>query len=586
MADFTGTAGDDSYTGTVGIDDLDMSQGGRDEVFGLESNDFIRFGDKFTGRDTIDGGDGSDTIFLEGDYSAGLTLRNSTLTSVEAIWFGIGFSYAITIRDANTSGAFTFLGSNLGVGQDIVIDASADTDTAITIIDGGGDDTFIGGAGNDGFIFNFVSVDAAYGGVGVDTFQVNGDFFDPADAFDGGDGTDFLSLAGDYSAGLVIDRTMINHVEVIVLGDAFDYDLAFEDRANDGNIFVNASGIGAGFSANIDARDEQTNTFSFSDSAGNDTFTGGEGADTINMTAGGRDTAKGRGGDDTVSFGGAFVANDEVDGGDGSDTLLLTGDYSAGVVFQAGTMVGVEEISLTGGNSYALTLLDENVAAGATLTLQAFGLNVGDAIVFDADLDTDSHFIVQCGLGDDTVLTGLGDDTVTAGSGDDVVTALDGNDTLTGAAGNDELSGGRGADTLNGGTGADRLNGGRGADTFTYVAVAESTGGSFSYDTLGTFNANLDKFDLLAAVAGVNAHITTGALSDVTFNNDLSFAADAAHLSLNHAVLFTPDTGDHAGKTFLIVDRNGAAGYQPTLDFVIEIESGTALASLSTANFI
>jgi hypothetical protein len=582
--DFIGTVNDDSITGTSDADDFDMSQGGRDEVFGLEGNDFVRFGDKFTRRDAVDGGDGSDTLYLEGDYSAGLELRNSSLTSVEAIWFGIGFSYDITIKDASFSGSFTFLGSNLVAGQDIFIDASADTDTSIVIVDGGGDDTLIGGAGGDLFNMQFASTDTLEGNGGVDTFQFFDDFFDVTDSVDGGSGTDFLSLTGDYSSGLTIDRDMMKRVEVLVLGDAFNFAITIEDGVNSGNLSVNATGVAAGFSVEVDARDEQTGTFVFIDTSGNDTFDGGQAGDTISIYQGGQDTARGRGGDDTFVLLDAFTKNDQVDGGDGIDTLSLTGDYSAGIVFEARTMENVEEMTLTGLNSYTLTLLDENVAAGTVLAVQAISMGAANALVFDGSLETDGAFDFLCGSGNDIVTTGLGDDVVSGGSGDDDVSTGDGADTLTGGAGSDVLSGGHGADVLNGGASADQLNGGLGADTFVYVAVAESAG--TAHDTLGTFNANFDTFDLIAAVAGVNARIATGALNSGNFNNDLSMAADAAHLSVNHAVLFTPDSGDLAGTIFLIIDRNNAAGYQTSLDFVIEIESGTALASLSTANFI
>ena len=57
------------------------------------------------------------------------------------------------------------------------------------------------------------------------------------------------------------------------------------------------------------------------------------------------------------------------------------------------------------------------------------------------------------------------------------------------------------------------------------------------------------------------------------FNSDLSHAADAAHLGKHHAVLFTPDSGDLSGTTFLVIDTNGVAGYQAGADLVIQLVS-------------
>ena len=62
-------------------------------------------------------------------------------------------------------------------------------------------------------------------------------------------------------------------------------------------------------------------------------------------------------------------------------------------------------------------------------------------------------------------------------------------------------------------------------------------------------------------------------------------AADASRLLANHAVLFTPDRGAHAGETFLIVDANGTAGYQAREDFVFRLDNATNLGNISTSTF-
>ena len=65
----------------------------------------------------------------------------------------------------------------------------------------------------------------------------------------------------------------------------------------------------------------------------------------------------------------------------------------------------------------------------------------------------------------------------------------------------------------------------------------------------------------------------------------LEVAVNPTTLAANHAVLFTPDGGTRAGHIFMIVDQNGAAGYQAGADLVIEFVNGTNLASLGTGNF-
>src|SRR5262249_52407394 len=145
---------------------------------------------------------------------------------------------------------------------------------------------------------------------------------------------------------------------------------------------------------------------------------------------------------------------------------------------------------------------------------------------------------------------------------------------LTGGAGDDEIEGLYGADSLAGGAGSNR---------FDYTGVSESR--STSHDTIAGFDANSDVFSIPVLVKAVDAEITTGQLREAHFDADLAAVLDADTLRANHAVLFTPDSGDDAGKTYLIVDT-GHAGYQGAHDYIIEIDNGVHLAALDTGNFI
>jgi len=112
----------------------------------------------------------------------------------------------------------------------------------------------------------------------------------------------------------------------------------------------------------------------FTGTGGNDSFTGTSTNDTFNLQQGGSDAATGRGGDDLFNMGGALNTADQISGGSGSDTVLLDGDYSWGLFFNATTMLNVETLLLAGGNTYNLTIDDATVAAGATLTIDASAL--------------------------------------------------------------------------------------------------------------------------------------------------------------------------------------------------------------------
>ena len=286
----------------------------------------------------------------------------------------------------------------------------------------------------------------------------------------------------------------------------------------------------------------------FTGSPGNDVRTGTGHADTFDMTQGGKDTVRGRGGDDIINFGDTFRANDTVNGGNGLDRLELNGDYSAGVTFAPHTLKNVEIIDLSGDFNYTLTLDDANVAAGKVLRIDTDLANETDHIIFDGSHETDGSFIVL------------------------------------GSAGPDVLTGGDGPDSFIGYGGADRLTGGSGPDSYNYPNVTDSI--SKRYDTIVGFDfASVDTFDLPVAVAGINAKVHHGKLTTGRFDAQLASKIDGTHLFPHHAVIYTPNAGNLAGTIFLIVDQNGTPGYQANEDMVFALENPAHLSHLDKFDF-
>jgi Ca2+-binding RTX toxin-like protein len=300
----------------------------------------------------------------------------------------------------------------------------------------------------------------------------------------------------------------------------------------------------------------------FTGTAGNDTFAGGDEDNAFHLGLGGNDTATGGGGNDTFYLGAALNAGDRLNGGEGDDTLVLAadrelGDYWEGLNTVPGTLVSIETIRLSANATYAIALSDGNVAKDATLVVDGSKLVAGDNFVFNGSSETNGQLVVTSGAG---------------------------NDRLTGGARDDALIGGKGSDTLTGGRGVDDMDGGIGADVFAFRNSKDSA--VAKYDTIHAFDAAAgDRIDLRAHVSGVDAAIEGGALSTASFVNDLRLAVDAAHLGSGHAVLFTADSGDLAGGTYLVVDMNGDAGYQKT-DLVVSLDGLQSPGALGVAVFI
>jgi hypothetical protein len=111
---------------------------------------FVFTAQPFNAGDEIDGGAGTDMVFLTGDYGS-LAFQDATLTNVEKLSFGKGHDYDVTVADGNDAagGRFTVTGATLTAADSLVFDGSAETDGWFMFAGGDGADTFTGGNGAD-----------------------------------------------------------------------------------------------------------------------------------------------------------------------------------------------------------------------------------------------------------------------------------------------------------------------------------------------------------------------------------------------------------------------------------------------------
>jgi Ca2+-binding RTX toxin-like protein len=157
-----GSAGNDTLAGGTGVssynDYFDISKGGNDSVVAGNGNDLILAGGALNAADTIDGGTGTDTLRIQGNYASAVVFTATTVTGVENFVIGTGGTVRLTVGNGIFTGltsAPVFDASSQVAGDGLVLDASAVTVGAVApfgairATGGLAADTLTGGAGYD-----------------------------------------------------------------------------------------------------------------------------------------------------------------------------------------------------------------------------------------------------------------------------------------------------------------------------------------------------------------------------------------------------------------------------------------------------
>ncbi len=281
------SAGNDVITGTPADDTFDLSTGGNDLVTGGAGNDAFAFGAAFTAADRVNGGSGNnDQVGLSGNYAGGLVLNANTLTNVEVLAVLPGFSYNITSHDGNVAAGQTLsvFGGNLAAGQNFTFNGSAETNGMFRMYGGLGNDSFTGGAGDDGFYFGpgkWALTDTVVGGGGAN---------------------DQLALDGDYTVSIGPNAD----VETLILlpgpaGSPNNFNITLTDIWTAAAATKTVWGLNVTTNMVIDGSAETNGNFIFFGGQGTDTLTGGAGADAI-YGGGGGDALRGNGGADIFRY--------------------------------------------------------------------------------------------------------------------------------------------------------------------------------------------------------------------------------------------------------------------------------------------
>lgn len=203
---FHGTHGSDTINGLGGNDYFYVNQGGKDTFLGGAGSDVVNIGGNLDSGDVIDGGADRDQLALSGNYPD-LQL-NGAISNIESFLMvssqdnrrgnasgspDIRFNYRITLANhivPATAVNPTFDAGQLLAGESLYLDASAETDAALRIFGGDGNDTLIAGAGAD-LLCGAKGADRLDGRGGADTFwyragEWSGDYFDTIVGLDPG----------------------------------------------------------------------------------------------------------------------------------------------------------------------------------------------------------------------------------------------------------------------------------------------------------------------------------------------------------------------------------------------------------------
>lgn len=601
----TTASGGDFIEARGGNDTINIASGGFDKVLAGDGDDTINAGNSLTKFDRIQGGAGLDTLNISGSTS--ITFDAETVRGIEVLRVAVGSNYAMR-TNAATAGSGETLAVNasaLGAGNFLFFDGAATLGT-LAFTGGAGNDQLIGGLGNDSFNAAAGGTDIFTGNSGDDTFCMR-TTLDTTDRISGGDGLDTLVLEG-VSAGapFTITATTASGIEAIRFKAGQDFRITMADAVTDTmhavSVFtIDARALVAGDNLEFNAIAETGTDLKFYDGAGADNFTGGARNDYFDMRYGGIDQVNGRQGDDTFFFGGAYQAGETVIGGAGIDTMVLTAGHTGSL---AGVS-GVEQIQL-GGGSFSLAVADSVTDPGVKTKILATSLTAGQALVFDATLETNGSYRIDSGAGDDTLRGSAGWDLIYGGGGSDTLFGGAGNDILDGGAGDDilqadaldNLYGGLGFDTVSlqhasagvnftnvyligverivgsgfndqirlvpvgstgmtveGRGGADILTGSNSSDRFVYLAVGDSQAGG-AEDTISRFGMFLaDKVDLSA----IDANTATGGDDAFTFIAGSAFSGTAGELRFQSTV---------AHEGFLQADVNGDGVADLEINFV------------------
>jgi len=149
-------------------------------VHALGGNDTLSLGAYLTSAEKIDGGTGTDTVTLNGNYSGGLTFTGTTMVNVEKLTLAAGHNYTLTTNNATVASGqtLTINGSALGASNVLTFNGAAETNGHFVIIGGNGGDKLTGGTLSDTFTYTSAAQSTGTHYDTITGFKFGTDIFD------------------------------------------------------------------------------------------------------------------------------------------------------------------------------------------------------------------------------------------------------------------------------------------------------------------------------------------------------------------------------------------------------------------------
>jgi len=498
----------DASANTAGVS-IDLVVGtARDlSVTGGAGNDTFTFGDSLTIDDTLNGGDGTDTISVSG--AIGSTV---TLTSIEAVTYTTN-SVTHTATQANLANLKTVTEAgnavtiSSGASNGLSLVAAATGGTFEYSLKTGTDSTADSVTLQNGLATSSSAVDTTFKSNAIETLNLN----------------NVTKTAGTANQLTVAAPTSGNSAlsKIVVTGNA---DTTIADGGRYASELV------------VDA-------------------TGSTGALVYNGVSSVAETILGAAGNDTFTFAaGEFTSDDSINGGEGNDTLTLTATASADNAFGRLYATAIENVKIAAVDQDQTTSIDFRGASG----LVAVTATITDVGTVSTTLDNLPATVTKATIVADDDLSSASADTSAAGA---ITIDTDGGSTLAVVLSSDSdlstatlysttfgASGGRAALTLSG-------------TATTYNMTQAGTGTQADYLTVTANAATSLSLSTASRAVDIDS-LSATKLTSLTITGSGAFTLGAAAVSTG-SKLATIDASSATGAVTLggstIVERASAA---------------------------